>query len=860
MGRFDQILPRVNAPGRYLPLEMGAKRADLASARVRVALAFPDVYEVGMSHLGVQILYHLLNRLPGVACDRAYAPYPDMEALLREQGIALVSHEAGAPLKSFDVLGFSLTYELCYPTVLNMLDLAGIPALASERESGWPLVIGGGPCAGNPEPVAPFFDAILFGDGEEAVPEMIAAVGAWKERGGTKAQLLTALAQIEGVYVPAHFTPSYLPDGRVEAIAATGPAAKVVRRVVADLDAAFFPARPLTPVLEPVHDRVMLEIMRGCGRGCRFCQAGVLYRPVRERGPATVLGLAAEALAATGYEECSLLALSAGDYSRLSELLVALIHDHYRDRVSVSLPSLRVQGLPDAVLQAIESVRKTGFTLAPEAGTERLRRVINKAYTEQDLIDTATRVFGAGWRNLKLYFMIGLPTETDEDLAGIVRLVRRVGTIRGEHGRPQVSVALSGFVPKAHTPFQWEVQEGPARLREIQERIRRDFGPRGPRVKWQDPAMSRLEGVLARGDRRLAPVIQGAHARGARLDGWGEHFDPARWDEALAAAGLDPDFYTRRERAEDEVLPWDHLDARVSRSWLRAERDRARREEPTPDCRETGCVNPCGVCDQETIKVREASGSGPAPRLALERSVQPEVFFRFRVRYARRDAMRFMGQLDGNRMINRLVRRAGLPMRYSQGFHPQPRIMFGPSPPLGVASEAEYADVELIARRGPEAIHAALQAAAPEGIVILEVREVPVSAPAVSAAITGFEYTIRPPAGLAFDPEAVARFLALDRLEMTQKREKGDREVDVRARVRGILLGPEGELRLSLRVLEGPGVKPQEVVQAVFGWDEAALLGLAIVRTEARIKEARPVRYSGRAERVRRPGGVRSRE
>lgn len=856
MGPLDDLLPRVSSPGRYLPLELGAKHADLASARVSFVLAFPDTYEVGMSHLGMQILYHLLNSLAGTICDRVYAPYPDFEALLRERGQPLSSIESGSPLTSFDVLGFSLAYELSYPTVLNMLELAGIPLLAAERESG-PLVIGGGPCTANPEPMAEFFDAFLFGDGEEALPEICAAVASWKEGGGPRRDLLRQLAAIEGVYVPSFFAPEYEPDGRVKRIRHVGPGpGRVRRRIVADLDAAFFPPRPLTPVLEPVHDRVMLEIARGCGRGCRFCQAGVTYRPVRERTPQRVLNLAAEALAATGYEECSLLALSAGDYSRLSELLIALIRDHYRDRVSVSLPSLRVQGLPDAVLRAIESVRKTGFTLAPEAGTDRLRRVINKAYTEDDLLDTASRVFACGWRNLKLYFMIGLPTETDEDLDGIVRLTRRVSAIKGSQGKPQVSVALSGFVPKPHTPFQWEVQADAGRLVEIQDHIRGQFGPRGPRLKWQNAAVTRIEGVLARGDRRLAAVIREVHARGSRLDAWSDHFDPARWDAAFAAAGLDPDFYTRRERSADEVLPWEHLDPRVSREWLRCERERALRGEPTPDCRETGCVHPCGVCDDE-VQVREAPADPGPALLSLERPPQPELFFRYRVRYARRGAMRFMGQLDVTRMMNRLCRRASLPLRYSQGFHPQPRIMCGPAPPLGVASEAEYADLELITRRSPEALRQSMQAAAPEGIAILAVVEVPAGTPAVSAAITGFEYVVRPSEGRRFDPDSVTAFLARDTFELVQKREKGNRKIDVRSRVRSLEVGPEGALRMALRVVDGPGVKPQEVVQAVFGWDDAAVLGLEIVRTEARIREPRPVRYSGRAERVRRPAVVR---
>ncbi|HUT52449.1 MAG TPA: TIGR03960 family B12-binding radical SAM protein [bacterium] len=856
MSSFEDILDLVTSPGRYLPLEMFAYQKDLAQARVKVALAFPDTYEVGMSHLGVRILYHLLNEQDGIACDRAYAPWADLEALLRERKILLPGHESGAPLKDFDVLGFSLTYELCYTNVLNMLDLAGIPLLASERGAGrWPLIIGGGPCASNPEPVAPFFDAFLFGDGEEAVIEICRAVAEWKDSGAGKDDLLDRLARIEGVYVPSFFEPEYDETGRIRSVRALKKGYdRVRRRIVADLETAYFPERPLVPLLEPVHDRALIEIARGCARGCRFCHAGIINRPVRERSSRRVIELARISLGATGYEECSLLALSAGDYSGISELLTALIREHYGSRVSVSLPSLRVQGLSDAMLTAIESVRKTGFTLAPEAGTERLRRVINKEYTEDELIETARRVFGHGWRTLKLYFMIGLPTETDADIEGILALVDKVARIRGAQGRPQVTVSLSGFVPKPHTPFQWEPQIGAERLREAQERVKAGFAGRGRKVKWQDARVTELEGVMSRGDRRVAPAILAAFRRGQRFDGWSERFDYEGWQKAFADAGVDPAFYDARAREKDEVFPWDHLDPGVTREWLWEERERAYREELTPDCREAGCIHPCGVCD-ETIKHREAERieeSAPAGP-AVERGKEPDVFFRYRVRYARRGRMRFMSQLEVTRLFSRAVRRAKLPVRYSQGFHPQPRIMFGPSPPVGVASEAEFVDLELVRRVPPEDAAAALSGAVPPGIAILELYEVPMKAAPVSAIITAFDYVVKRPAGApAFDAEAIRRFLEKETMVITQKREKGDREVDLRSRVKYLEIGDEGELRIGVLVPAGPGVKPQEVVASVFGMADDEVKGLTIVRTGARFKEARPVRFAGRGERVRR--------
>lgn len=861
MKPLDEILDLATTPGRYLPLEQNAHVKDLAEVKLKAAMVFPDLYEVGMSHLGARILYHLINQREDLACERAYAPWVDMEELMRNRGIPLSSLESGLPLWEFDLLGFSLTYELCYTNVLNMLDLAGIPLLASDRREGrWPLVIGGGPCASNPEPVAMFFDAFLFGDGEEAILEICDAVA---EHGdGGRDALLEKLAAIEGVYVPEFFEPEYCGDGRIKRIKALKKGHdKVTRRIVADLETAYFPDRPLAPLIEPVHDRVMVEVARGCSRGCRFCHAGIIYRPVRERSMERVLELCRAGLSSTGYEECSLLSLSAGDYSCISELLVALINEHYRDRVSISLPSLRVQGLTDPVLEAIERVRKTGFTLAPEAGTDRLRRVINKDYSERDLLETAARVFSHGWRNLKLYFMVGLPTETDQDVEGIARLANRVAGIRGSGGRPKVTLNITGFVPKPHTPFQWEAQISPERLAEIQEMVRASFSGRGRKVKWQDQGTTRLEGIFSRGDRRLSEVLLVAFRRGLRFDGWSEHFNYQGWLEAFSDAGINPDFYTR-QREDDEVFPWDHLDSGVGRDWLREERERAYREETTLDCREQGCINPCGVCDHERIMPRERPGGSHAGQELMARPLregQPEIFFRYRVHYARRGNMRFMGQLEVGRLFTRAVRRASLPIRYSQGYHPQPRIMFGPSPPVGVASEAEYIDLELISRMGEDEISERLESATPPGIAVLEVQEIPMRSAPITAIITGVDYVAQPPPGYSFNESAIHGFLESESMVITQKRAKGDREVDLRSLVRSLDKGENGELLIGLRVVEGPGAKPQEVIERVFGLKGEELARIRITRTMMRFKQAKPLRYPGRGERTRKAGRGRGR-
>ncbi len=854
------MLDHVSTPGRYLPLELNVRGKDLERAEVKAALAFPDLYEVGMSHLGVGILYHLMNDLEWTACERAFAPWTDMESLMRAKQVPLVSMESQVPLSKFDLLGFSLTYELCYTNVLNMLDLAGIPLFAKDREQdGWPLVIGGGPCASNPEPVAPFFDAFLFGDGEDAVPEMCGAIREWKQGRGDKRDLLSRLALIEGVYVPSFFEPVYNEDGAIKEIRLLQRGCeRVKRRVVSDLDSAYFPGSPLAPVIEPVHDRLMVEIARGCTRGCRFCHAGSVCRPARERSPEKVRELVSRGLAATGYEEASLLSLSAGDYTCLPELVMSLVKEHYKNRVSISLPSLRVQGIPDEVLKAMQSVRKTGFTLAPEAGTERLRRVINKDYSEDDLLGTAQRVFSQGWRNLKLYFMAGLPDERDEDIEGILETAWKVSKIKGSNGRPQVTVSIGGFVPKPHTPFQWEAQAGVERLKQVQQRVRRGFSGKGKRVRWHDPWMSRLEGVFSRGDRRLAPVLVRAWRRGARFDGWSEMFNHARWDEAFAEEGIEPEYYTR-ERDREEVFPWEHLDSRVGREWLWNERERAYNREMTPDCRDAGCQSFCGACDFGKIKNSEADEEPfekikePLPYAAP----QPRTHFLYRVQYAKRGDMRFMGQLEVTRLFGRATRRAGLPMRYSEGFHQKPRIMFGPAPPLGVASEAEYIDLELLRRLPEEGVKTALGGEMPEGVEIKRVQELPAKAPAVTSAISDLEYLVSPANGLGFPEDKIKRFMDRDSLLITQKREKGDREVDVRSLVKYLAAEDDGSLRMGIKRVEGPGVKPQEVIKCVFGMDEEEVRNLEIIKTRARFKKPSPVRYPGRSERARKPGGRR---
>ncbi|MFP5211904.1 MAG: TIGR03960 family B12-binding radical SAM protein [Acidobacteriota bacterium] len=714
---LEKSLFGVDKPGRYVGAEVNARGKSFGDSDVRFALAFPDVYEVGMSHLGLKVLYEVLNRMEGVMADRVYAPWFDYEANLRNFGEPLCAIESEKPLGEFDFVGFSLQYELSYSNILTILDLASIPIESKERTKDHPWVIAGGPCAFNPEPLAEVFDFVVLGEAEEVLPEVAALFRRWRASNGSREDFLLEVRKIEGIYVPALFDVSYHEDGTVSAIhPKLDDYTHVKKRLVLDLDAdSPIPERPLVPMLDIVHNRLGIEIARGCTRGCRFCQAGFIYRPVRERRPQAVLKAAEEAISSSGFDDLALLSLSTGDYCQIQALLTSLMERYAEEKVGVSFPSMRVGTLTPELMNLIKQVRKTGFTLAPEAGSERLRRVINKGILDDDLLSASSSAFALGWKVLKLYFMIGLPTEDDSDMDGLVDLSLKVWNL-AKPSKSSVNVSVSTFVPKAMTPFQWVPQIGRSafedRLGELKQRLRKP----GIRVKWHTPGHSFLEAVFARGDRRLFKALRRAWELGVRFDGWTEVFREDLWNQAFEETGLDPLFYTARQRPLEEVFPWDHLSAGVEKEFLRAEYERALAEHYTPDCRFDNCTG-CGVCDHETVD--PVLHGEPVELIPSEKRHAASLGeYLYGLRYTKLGKIRFFGQLEVSQAFSRAIRRAALPAAYTKGFNPHVRLSFVEALPLGMESTVEEASVTLTERVDPERLKFELNASLPDGMRI----------------------------------------------------------------------------------------------------------------------------------------------
>lgn len=822
---LEHLLPWVEKPGRYLGGEVNAVRTPRIEARLSICLAFPDVYEVGMSHVGLAILYGILNRHPEVIAERCFAPWPDMEALMKKHGIALASLESQTPLRRFDLVGFSLQYELSYTNVLAMLELSGIPLRRTDRREGDPIICAGGPCVFNPTPMAAFIDVFAIGEGEEVIREMAGVCLQAKERSRSRRETLELLGEIEGLYCP-DIHPAGMP---------------IKKRVVRDLSTSYFPEAPPVPMIKTIHDRITIEIARGCTRGCRFCQAGMVWRPVRERTPDKVEQIAQDLVTATGYDEISLLALSAGDYRAISPLIATLIDRYYARRIALALPSLRVETLSTDLIQHIRKVRKTSFTLAPEAGTERLRHAINKDHTEGDLLATATRVFEAGWRAIKLYFMIGLPGETPEDIFGIANLIHRVMKHTKKGG--QLTVSISTFVPKAHTPFQWERQIGMEETREKQELLKRELRHRRIELRWHDYRMSLLEGLFSRGDENMGQLVEVAYGLGCRFDGWADQFRFDLWEKAIEMTGIDVE-HRLASRSHATTLPWDFVDCGLRKEFLIAEWERAQVGEMTPDCRLAGCMD-CGVCDDLSVTILEASSlagqiSNPSPR---GEPSDTEVR-RYRLMFAKGGIMRFLSHREVATHVQRALARCEIPLLFTSGFHPHPRISFAYATPVGMESCGEYLDMHLTrSLRDVAELPAALNNFLPQGIEVIALWELTATAPSLTEDIASFTFSVQLPASWS-EPsweameQKAQEFLATTTCEIALVRGEQTGIKDVKPLVISLSLdGEQHEIVMTLAFNPQGMIRPTEVLAHILG------IPLEIARTLRVRKEFTTFKY-----------------
>jgi radical SAM family uncharacterized protein/radical SAM-linked protein len=851
--RLEALLPLVEKPARYLDHEIHAIHRDWTPETVKWLLVLPEIYEIGMSHLGLRLLYEILNRRPDALAERAFAPWVDMEDRMRAARLPLFALESRRPARDFDVVGFSLQYELLATNVVNLLDLAGIPLWSRERGPEDPFVAAGGPCSANPEPLADFLDFVLIGDGEEAVGRITERLAA--SRGRPRRERLRDLAEVPGVYVPGCYEPVYAGGRQVGVRPIDGAPLPIRRTYVESLDALPYPERPIIPLITAVQDRLTLEIQRGCTQGCRFCQAGIFYRPVRERTPERLIELTACGLEASGYDEISLASLSSADYTQILPLARALAEALKSARTGISLPSLRLDTFSVELAELVARVRKTGLTFAPEAGTQRLRDVINKRVREEDLFAAIEAAYARGWQRVKLYFMIGLPTETQADLDGLVDCVQRVREVGRRFGRNRsVTVSIGTFVPKPHTPFQWEAFEDRERLREKIGFLREAIHSPWSQVKWHDVEPSFLEAVLARGDRRLAHVVARVQAMGARFDGWTEHFRIERWNEVFRETGIDPLTFTSA-RDPREPLPWDHIDLGVERDWLLREREHALSGAVTDDCRAGRCTM-CGLggprdrrlardlepAQWDALKARlsEAVRATAAPPPPITMGVPP-LPLRYRLVYSKTGPLRFISHLETGTLLLRLLRMARWPLAYTQGHNPHPKVSFGPPLPLGVEGERELLDVYLVAPPENGAL-ARLNEVAPRGLHFREVSGIPFQAPSLTVEMVAATYRVTVPPDLAERARSERRVeaFAAAGAVIVQKPSKGrTRSIDLKPCVRqldwrGHDPGSANDLHLRLLLTHAAGqvVGPATALREIFAWGPEDLAQCVIRRRE----------------------------